>query len=348
MAPTDNLERKSATVSVVVPNFNHAHFLPRAIERLLGQHTPPDEIIIIDDGSTDNSPALVLDIARNHATVRPYLLDKNQGTVACMNHGLAVASGKYVCFAASDDLTEPHFFSLAVDALERDPRAAFFCAEINIATLTGEKIGVRPIVRPSWTPRYFAPTEVKELLLRVDQFIATSSAVFRREHLSAAGGFDASLKSMADTHAARRLALINGFCFRPSVVCTLTLSQSSQSRLAAHDPDAAIELMTRGRAAIEAEPIYPEGYAELFERRWRFATSRIALTETLQWHEFVMNVGARNRLDRLVLKACAAIPAALGSGMALIWLTIRLRPYFLTSIGATALQRMLERLRARV
>lgn len=348
MPPTNARDSDQSGLSVIVPNFNHAVLLPHAIRALLAQTKPADEIIIIDDGSTDDSPSVITELASQHPLIRPILLPRNQGVVACMNEGIQRARGRYLAFAASDDRVEPHFFALAVEALDNEPAAAFFCAETKLATPEGTCLGVRPIVRPSQCPRYISPIDARRILHRIDQFVATSSAVFRRDDLVAANGFDPALKSLADTHTARRLALIHGFCFAPSIVGTLTVMPSSYSRSTAHDPATVLELMARGRSAIERDHAHPEGYGELFERRWRFAACRLSLKERRNWRDYVINVGARNAVDRVALQMASGIPGAAGSYLALAWLTVRLRPYSITDICVTALRRKFRSSDARI
>ena len=60
------------TLSVVMPNYNHAKFLPRALDSLLGQTRPPDEILVLDDGSTDDSRAILERVAGREPLIRPF------------------------------------------------------------------------------------------------------------------------------------------------------------------------------------------------------------------------------------------------------------------------------------
>src|SRR5690242_11859187 len=91
------------SLSVVLPNYNHADFLPGAVEGLLSQRRPADEIIIINDGSTDNSADLIADLAHAYPNIRAVFLKENRGVVACMNYGLTLAEGDYIYFCAADD-----------------------------------------------------------------------------------------------------------------------------------------------------------------------------------------------------------------------------------------------------
>src|SRR5262245_37122105 len=108
-------------LSVVLPNYNHGHLLPRAVRALLAQEPPPHEIIIIDDGSSDDSRVTIEQIAARSPTVRVLLNETNRGAIPTLNRGLEAAVGRYVYLAAADDWVLPGFFRLAVDALEANP-----------------------------------------------------------------------------------------------------------------------------------------------------------------------------------------------------------------------------------
>src|SRR5689334_21473917 len=91
-------------VSVVIPTYNRAAFLPAAIDSALSQSYPPCEILVVDDGSTDHTADVV---AAYRARVR-LIAQSNQGTAAGRNAGVAASSGAYVAFLDSDDLWLPH------------------------------------------------------------------------------------------------------------------------------------------------------------------------------------------------------------------------------------------------
>src|SRR5262244_1882053 len=92
---------QAPTLSVVLPNYNHAHLLPRAIAALLAQERPPDEIIVVDDGSTDDSRAVIAQMAARAPAIRVLLNDKNLGVVRTQNRALEAASGRYIYLAAA-------------------------------------------------------------------------------------------------------------------------------------------------------------------------------------------------------------------------------------------------------
>src|SRR5436190_1838876 len=98
-----NVSRQEAGVllSVILPNFNHGHLLPRAIEALRTQDHQPDEIILIDDGSTDDSLAVIDKLAATMPHIRRLRNPANLGLAQTLQQGLDAARGRYVYFAAA-------------------------------------------------------------------------------------------------------------------------------------------------------------------------------------------------------------------------------------------------------
>src|ERR1700723_97564 len=90
-------------LSVVLPNYNHAKLIGRALAALLGQERTADEIIVIDDGSTDDSVAVIGRFAAPAPATRLLRNPNNIGVTPPLQRGLEPARGKYVYFAASDD-----------------------------------------------------------------------------------------------------------------------------------------------------------------------------------------------------------------------------------------------------
>src|SRR5215208_456837 len=116
-------------LSVILPNFNHAPFIAQALTALLAQDRPAEEIIVIDDGSSDDSLAIVRRFACQSSAIRLIASPTNRGVVATLRLGAEEARGRYVYFGASDDWVVPGFFSSAISVLAANPQAGLFCGE---------------------------------------------------------------------------------------------------------------------------------------------------------------------------------------------------------------------------
>ncbi len=107
---------KKATVSVIIPTYNRAAWLPHAIDSVLQQERPPDELIIVDDGSEDETPEIV----RRYADVI-YVQQEQKGPSAARNTGVEIASGEWVAFLDSDDRWLPKKLLRQLDFLHQNP-----------------------------------------------------------------------------------------------------------------------------------------------------------------------------------------------------------------------------------
>jgi glycosyltransferase involved in cell wall biosynthesis len=331
-------------LSVIMPNYNHAEYLSTALTAILAQKVLPDEIIIIDDGSTDDSRALIESWMSREARVRGIFNDSNRGAIARINQGLQAARGRYVCLMAADDMAYPNFFSEAIAALDKAPDAALFCAEAHIQSmdLPQRRPEVRPVIRPSHNPKSFSPAEARDILRYNDNFVTPIAAVFRRSMILAEGGFDPDLGSMADSFLSKRLALKYGFCFSPEIVARWQVRGIGLSRTNTRDPISVRVLLEKAQKRFGADPVFPPDYSETFNRRWRFATCRIALTTVPPDWDFVREIGPGTVMDRTVFWMAQKSGSRISGYLALFWLAVRYRPYSVLAMAETFAHRRWE------
>lgn len=108
-------------VSVIIPNYNHANYLPQRIESVLNQTYSNLEILILDDCSPDNSREVIADYARKDARIRTVFNQENSGsTFKQWNKGIELTKGKYIWIAESDDYACPDLLAKLVAKLEVD------------------------------------------------------------------------------------------------------------------------------------------------------------------------------------------------------------------------------------
>jgi GT2 family glycosyltransferase len=105
-------------VSVIIPTYNRAHLIARAVDCVLQQTYPHCHVIVVDDGSTDATPSVMAERYGNEPRVR-YIRQPNAGVSAARNRALAEAKGDYIAYLDSDDLWRPWKLALQVACLER-------------------------------------------------------------------------------------------------------------------------------------------------------------------------------------------------------------------------------------
>ncbi|MBI4320423.1 MAG: glycosyltransferase [Chloroflexi bacterium] len=207
------------SLSVVMPNYNHARFLPVSLGAIVSQSFPIKEVIVLDDASTDNSIGVLQEFAKSRPVVSIMQNEKNLGVVSSMNKLLSLASGDHVHFAAADDMVLPGFFEKSMELLKRFPEAGLCSTMGRIIDEAGEVIGV--LGNPTGLTRgYLRPDEVLENLLRTGTWIHGNSVIFRRRATTEAGGFIPELGSSTDWFMHQVLGLRHGLCFVPEeLVC---------------------------------------------------------------------------------------------------------------------------------
>jgi len=109
------------TISVIIPAYNHARYLAEAIDSVLAQTYAPLEIIVVDDGSTDGTPA----VAASYGDRIRYIRQENAGVGAARNNGIAAARGEYLAFLDSDDIWLPEKLEREIALFDADPQLGF-------------------------------------------------------------------------------------------------------------------------------------------------------------------------------------------------------------------------------
>lgn len=216
--------KPTADLSVVMPTYNHARYLPRALGALLDQSLVPAEIIVVNDASPDDTSDILERYSRDYPVVKVITNDRNRGANEGIRVGLAQASGKYVFCTASDDYVLPGFVEKMVGTLEQYPRAGLCSAYFSIVNgVSGE---IRPNVSGWCTaPRYFSPAEVERLIGHTS--VPGHASILKRSSFEAAGGFLPDLEWHSDWFLNFVVAFREGICHVPETLSLLTEMSSS-------------------------------------------------------------------------------------------------------------------------
>ena len=173
-------------VSVVVPLYNHAHFVERAIESVIAQGPILRELIVIDDGSTDESAAVMLRLEGDDPRIR-FEKQANHGAHATINRGLREAEGEYVAILNSDDTYELGRLEALAHALDLDQGSAIASSSIAFMDDAGQ-----PIPNPWFEAALANYKRVRDLglsLVEANFVMTTSNMLIRRSLLAAIGDF---------------------------------------------------------------------------------------------------------------------------------------------------------------
>lgn len=179
----------SPRVSVVIPCYNHANYLQDAIRSCLAQTYTNLEILVVDDGSTDNTKEIVSQFPQVQ-----YLYQDNAGVGAARNRGWRQAQGEFVQFLDADDYLLPTKLQRCLDAFGADPDAGVVYTDYEIRT--EDMCTQHPTQRPAWK---MPEGEVLKCLIEQNTaFFVPACALIRRELIEQVHGFNESLHGTED------------------------------------------------------------------------------------------------------------------------------------------------------
>jgi len=199
-APTEarqGTQSGNALVSVIIPTYNRAAFVGTAVESALAQTYRLLEVIVVDDGSSDDSQAALSRYGDEIVLLRH---ERNRGLSAARNTGIAASRGSHLAFLDSDDLWEPTKLARQMAELARQPEAGFCYCDYSLWE-SGE-VRARAVV--SRRAREAGPRIFEHLV--GGNFVSACAIVIPRHRLEAVGLFDESLTACEDWDMALRLA----------------------------------------------------------------------------------------------------------------------------------------------
>lgn len=176
----------SGRVSVIIPLYNHASYIAEAVESVLAQGDIVGEMIVIDDGSKDESAAVMRRLAHIDSRIR-FETQENQGAHATINRGLRIARGEYLAILNSDDAYEVGRLSQLVRALDIDEGSAIACSSIAFMDSTG-----KTIKNPWFDDALENYKKVRDLgvaIMDANFAMTTSNFLLRRSLIEIIGGF---------------------------------------------------------------------------------------------------------------------------------------------------------------
>lgn len=210
----------SPTISVVIPAYNAAHLLDRSIASVLDQSHPVDEVLVVDDGSSDNTAEVV---ARYDAPVR--LVSKpNGGAASARNAGVRAATSEWIAFLDADDRWLPEKVERVLALAAGQPEAGLLYTDAEVIGLDGRSTGRFLEDKGPVTGWAF------ERLLS-SFFVLPSTVVARRSLLIEAGLFNETMRHAEDYDLCLRLARLTQFALLPEA---LTLYQRQPNSLTTH------------------------------------------------------------------------------------------------------------------
>lgn len=206
----------ASDISVIIPVYNIQQHLRECLDSVLGQSYPHLQVICVDDGSTDESPAILAEYAQKDPRVQ-VIRQQNAGPGAARNTGLEAATGEYVIFLDSDDWFEPDFLEQMVDTAQREGADVAICRAVEFDTNSGRELPSEWMMKKQYLPGKlaFAPQEMADHLFQFTYGMPWDK-FYRRELLTSSSIRYPALKNSEDLAfvyptllAATRIAVVD-------------------------------------------------------------------------------------------------------------------------------------------
>ncbi len=222
------MKNQKPLLSVLIPNYNHAHFLPSALDAMLAQSYRPIEIIICDDGSTDKSLNVIDSYARRFPEIHYLINEKNMGVIPTLNRLIQEAKGAYIHTASADDIILPGFYEQSMSILERYPDAAL-CQSHPAFLISGTDKGLIYGWEGIDEPCFLTPDEICSIIRKKLVGLTTNAIIFKKQYVIEQGLQDPEFRWFADWFMALCLSFKYGICYNPKPLALWRVSNDSFS-----------------------------------------------------------------------------------------------------------------------
>ena len=234
---------ESPLVSVVIPAYNAENYIAKAINSALNQSYPNIEIIVVNDGSTDNTENVLAQFT-NNGSVR-IVSQSNHGMSGARNTGIRNVRGEFIAFLDSDDYWEPQKIEKQVDLLQQHLEIGFCSTQTRVETPDGEFINL-------WSCPSLITSTLCTIFSQNSAIAGSASSVLARMTLqNQVGFFDETLQGLEDTDMWIRYATKAEYCCIPETLTIVLKRSNSVSRNLDNMFKSAIRMYKKNRLLLE-------------------------------------------------------------------------------------------------
>ncbi len=279
------------TLTAIICNYNHGRYVSRAIEAMLAQSRPADEFLIVDDGSTDDSAAIIRSWAERHPEIHFLQNERNIGFHASLQRALEAATSDYIYSGAADDRVLPDFFAGVMKLAKEHPVVGIISGQVITVDAAGRHLSLGQLSKIR-DAVYLDPRAYLEQVLKVEPATHSLSGatIFRRDALTEVGGHRAELGSWGDTFAIQAIALKHGFCYWPHPAMEWTVLPNSLSQTTRSDPMRAWRMVDRAAGLMRSAQFrdrFPLDYVANWVRAYRRTIAHDELQAAIEGHQAV-------------------------------------------------------------
>lgn len=281
------------TIAVVIPNRNDSRHLWKCLDSVLNQDVPPDQIIVVDDQSTDDSVEVARKKLSGFANTEIFVNPSCLGTMGALNEGLRHATSDYVLFLSSNDYVEGGIFERAKSGIAAAGSPGVWSAMVWVVDEEGRHLHLYPTPVVALSDVFLPPGKCIRLAKTLGHWFTGTTLVYHRETLQKIGGFDVACQGLGDMLAALTVASLRGAAFSPEPLGVMRQHPGGLYwRTLTNLPglDAILEKMEDTGPKL-SPVLFTPGFCDVMRRRVRFSAIRAFddnawLTHASSWQGF--------------------------------------------------------------
>jgi len=272
---------------------------------LLDQTIAADEIVVVDDASTDNSVEVIRRLISGHPRARLIENPVNKGTYGACELAFATVTSDFVLSLAANDYVFPGIFKCAKDMLAQHPESGIWSAMAELVDDEGCSLGLHVSPLISLKPHYFLPEESVITAFSLGNWFASPTMIFRRDAFAAAGGVNPKYGGLSDLFVALVLAAQHGAAFTPKILGAIRMHPDSFLSKTLGNAGALDALLAELNAdgAMRAPELFTPVFAQRFVERVRFAAIRASggmIGSVIANQEVGMRTELLSKMDTLI------------------------------------------------
>ncbi|MFN0065284.1 MAG: glycosyltransferase family 2 protein [Chlamydiales bacterium] len=212
-------------LSIIIPNYNYAHFLPAAIESFLSESFGDFELLVVDDASTDNSRDVIERYIRQDKRVRALFHEKNLKACKTTTNGITASTGEYIHACSADDTRLPGFLTTPMRILLQNRDISLTCSDF--ALLEGETVSSSPLLQGISSPLFFPPQKISSLFAHSHFWVPGHTTCVRKKTFLRYSGYNETLHAHSDWFLFHQIALHEGVAYIPESKALLRIHGNS-------------------------------------------------------------------------------------------------------------------------
>ncbi|MEE8321634.1 MAG: glycosyltransferase family A protein, partial [Gammaproteobacteria bacterium] len=274
------------TIAVVIPNRNDSGPLGKCLDSVLNQDVVSDQIIVVDDQSTDDSRVVIQNKIRNIPGAKIVINPTRLGTMGTLNAGLNHVTCDYVLFLSSNDYLENDIFRRAKSRIAAHGFPGVWSAMVWAVDENGERPRLYPSPVVALSDTYLPPSKCIRLAMSIGHWFTGTTLIYHRQTLQGIGGFDTAYQGLADLFAALTVASIRGASFSPEPLGVMRQHAGGLMwRTSTNLPglDKILDRMIETGPKLSPKLFGPR-FCELMQRRIRFTAIRAFQDSSWQAH----------------------------------------------------------------